>query len=584
MVVEGRPAPTSSGQLARTPLPHLLVYTHDRQLTGTFEFRAPDGSTASALLIQGRPAKARLSSESIYLGQVLLELGFIDAPTLDASLLALSSTNPRKLHGIILLESGKIDRAKLHAGLGAQLLRKLTEIGRMPEATVFEFYGDWDGLADYGADPTPIDAMSVVWASIREQPPFEHVKAALERMTRGRLKLSPSAQLDRFGFTHEERRWIELLRIRAMRLDHFFAAADVNERITRLIVYCLAITKQIEMVGDQSIPPPPEPSASKMVPAPPSSSPQSPNAVARVTLQRQRVPTMSSVVEETSSPRIPLPDHRASPPPEGPNAVKSQPAPSLDDRRREIRDRASTIDKQNYFEMLGVDVEATLEQVKEAYIALAKIWHPDRLPTALADVRDACGRVFARMSEAHQTLADDEKRKRYLRLMKEGGETPEQQQEIANVVGATLEFQKAEICLRKNDLAKAEELARHASRLDPDQADYVALLAWIESLKPEAQSPEATQQHIAELDRAVKLNERCERAYFYRAMLYKRHHRDGLAFKDFKKVAELNPRNIDAQRELRLYDMRGGPPRRITPQPSQPAGAKPGLFQKFFKK
>lgn len=80
------------------------------------------------------------------------------------------------------------------------------------------------------------------------------------------------------------------------------------------------------------------------------------------------------------------------------------------------------------------------------------------------------------------------------------------------------------------------------------------------------------------------MNERCERAYFYRAMLYKRQHRNGLAFKDFQKVAELNPKNIDAQRELRLYEMRGGPPKRITPYPSQPPASKPGLFQKFFKK
>ena len=246
------------------------------------------------------------------------------------------------------------------------------------------------------------------------------------------------------------------------------------------------------------------------------------------------------------------------------------------------------IDKQNYFDMLGVKLEATADEVKNAYINLAKTWHPDRLPPQLTDVKDVCARVFARMSEAQQTLTDEEKRKRYLRLMKEGGETPEQQQEIANVVGATVEFQKAEICLRKNDLAQAEELARRAVQLDPEQADYIALLAWLESLKPAAQTPEATQERIADLERALKLNERCERAYFYRAMLYKRQHRDGLAFKDFKKVADLNPKNIDAQRELRLYDMRGGPPKRITPAPMQAvskgASQKPGLFQKFFKK
>ena len=594
-VLDERPAPTSSGQLARTPLPHLLVYTHDRQLTGTFEFRAPDGSTASALLIDGRPAKARLSATQIYLGQVLLELGVVDAATLDESLRELAESPQRKLHGILLLERGKITGEQLEHGLEVQLLQKMAAIARMPAATVFEFYGDWDGLSTFGGDPTPIDPMSAVWAAIREQPPFEHMKTALERMTRGRLKLSKSAQLDRFGFTPEEKRWIELLHIRPMRLDHFFAAADVNERITRLVVYCLAITKQVDLIGEETGQPPPEPTSSSQLPAAPSSSPaplqrpltpiQPVNAVARVALRRERVQTQNAmIVEEHSSPRIPLPDRRASPPPEAP-AVRIEAPPSLDARRKEITDRAQIIDKQNYFDMLGVKIDASIDDVKNAYILVAKSWHPDRLPTALADVKDACGRVFARMSEAHQTLVDEEKRKRYLRLMKEGGETPEQQQEIANVVTATVEFQKAEICLRKNDLAQAEVLAKHAAKLDPDQADYIALVSWLEALKPASQSPEATQARITELDRALKLNERCERAYFYRAMLYKRQHRDALAFKDFKKVAELNPKNIDAQREIRLYDMRGGAPRRITPIPSQPpASNKPGLFQKFFKK
>ena len=38
------------------------------------------------------------------------------------------------------------------------------------------------------------------------------------------------------------------------------------------------------------------------------------------------------------------------------------------------------------------------------------------------------------MSEAHATLTDKDKRERYAKLMKEGGETPEQQHEIVNVV------------------------------------------------------------------------------------------------------------------------------------------------------
>jgi hypothetical protein len=580
-MAEPRPAPTSSGQLARTPIPHLLVYAFERRLTGTFIFRAPDGASAEVLLHEGLPAKARLSTPPIYLGQVLLELGAIDAAMLDASLRDMAGGGaPKKLHGVILVERGAIDRSALDQALRVQLLQKLAQVARMPPPTVFEFYADWDGLAEFGAEATPIEALAAVWASIREQPPFEHVKSALERMTRGKLRVAKTAQLDRFRFTPEERRWIDLLRMRSMKIDDFFAAAEINDRIARLIVYCLAITKQIDLVAEDEISSGsiPAPESSGKTGASSSSAPASPRAaVARVAIQRQRVTTSPAITEEKSSPRIPLADKRID--------AESAPPPQVDTARRaEIVERARIVDKQNYYEIIGVAPDATTQEIKTAYIALAKSWHPDRLPAVLADVKDQCARVFARMSEAHATLTDDEKRTRYLRLMKEGGETPEQQEEIANVVGATVEFQKAEICLRKNDLPQAEVLARRAITLDPEQADYIALLAWLESLKPAAQTPEATQAFVDTMDRAIKMNERCERAYFYRAMLYKRQHREGLAFKDFQKVAELNPKNIDAQRALRLYDMRGGPPRRMTPVPSQPAVAKPGLFQKFFKK
>ena len=175
------------------------------------------------------------------------------------------------------------------------------------------------------------------------------------------------------------------------------------------------------------------------------------------------------------------------------------------------------------------------------------------------------------MSEAHQTLTDEDKRDALSTLMKEGGETPEQQKRSPNVLGATLEFQKAEICLRKNDLAQAEMLAKRAAQIDPQQADYIALARVARGAQAQtAQTPEATQEPSQTLDRAIKMNERCERAYFYRAMLYKRHNREGSRSRISRKSRELNPKNIDAQRELRLYEMRGGPPRRITPYPSQP--------------
>ncbi len=242
---------------------------------------------------------------------------------------------------------------------------------------------------------------------------------------------------------------------------------------------------------------------------------------------------------------------------------------------REIEERAASIDKEDYFSMLGVTQDATIDQVRSAYFGLAKQWHPDRLPIDLLRVKDACARVFSRMSEAHSTLIDPRERDEYMRLLREGGATPESQAVISRVIEAATTFQKAEICMRRNDLVQAEQLGRRAHELDPKQADYLALIAWLDSQKPDNQTPKGSLDCIAMLDRALSMNERCERAYFYRGMLHKRVGNLPAAVRDFRQAAELNPRNIDAVREVRLHGMR---------RSSQPPPKKVGLFDRFFKK
>ena len=64
--------------------------------------------------------------------------------------------------------------------------------------------------------------------------------------------------------------------------------------------------------------------------------------------------------------------------------------------------------------------------------------------------------------------------------------------------------------------------------------------------------------------------------------------------KDFKKASELNPRNLDALREVRLHNIRGGqskpPPGGGGGGGGRPGGKPPqpetlgGLFGKLFKK
>ncbi len=620
-VVHPLPEPAAQGTLAKTPFSHLLIYAFERQLSGTFEFAGPAGEGGTILVIDGQPTKAKTIQATSYLGRVLLELGLLTDEQLDTSLRTLAAQ--KRLHGQILLEAGVLNEEQLELGLRSQLVRKMQALVRLPPEATFRYYDAFDALASYGGDGqhVGIDPYPIVWAAIREEPPWEHVRGVLAKIGSAGVRLTEEAETARFSFDKGERATVELLRTTPQRLQELTAARTLQPRLVQLLVYCLMLTKQVQLVTDSLLPllPLPEPASFSRLsknssaveePAPPSSSrrrpatdpPPSPNQVARVQLAQREIAIKRAVVEARAE-ELP-PDERRSPSslapsllagavPHTPGALPERPttppgdvlSPELSARRKDIQERAAKIDKEDYFAMLCVDRDASPQAVQAAFFALAKTWHPDRLPAAIADVKEMCARVFSRLSEAHQTLSDPVKRGPYVALLQQGPGQDDAQAEIMRVVEAATNFQKAEIFLKRNDFVQAEEYCKKAISGDPKQADYHALLAWLLSMKPDRQSPTATEALIEDLTRAIAMNKMCERAHFYRGMLFKRLRLEDRAVRDFRRAFELNPRNIDAQREVRIFDMRRG----SIPSPGGPKKPakdeeKNGLFGRFFKK
>ena len=65
--------------------------------------------------------------------------------------------------------------------------------------------------------------------------------------------------------------------------------------------------------------------------------------------------------------------------------------------------------KRDYYEVLGVNKNATDEELKKAYRKLAKKYHPDANP----DNKEEAERKFKEVNEAYETLSDKQKRQMY---------------------------------------------------------------------------------------------------------------------------------------------------------------------------
>jgi tetratricopeptide (TPR) repeat protein len=618
-----RPSASASGTIASTPLVHLLLYTADKKLSGTIELALAGKrpATASILLVKGDPAKVKTSDPAPYLGGVLLEMGKLTEEQHTRSLADLAKAKGQgALHGQVLLESRYIDEETLEAGLREQVARKLRQVAAMAPETTFAFYQGYDGLKSWGpAMAKGFDPLPMLWGMLRENRPAIHVTAAVERVAKAPLRLASTAELNRLGLSKDEQAAAALLRVRPMRAADLVSTCGLPAAEAQLLVYLLLITKQVEVVKpvekkavekktvEKTVnigAPGPAPAAKKTAAPPPPPRGTSRPARPPPSPGTAREPTVQPPPPAAGSALPPPPRvaaTRASPPP--PRAMKapaqagpisiargvSAPAPGLTpqlaERWREIVDKAEILDRMDHFTLLGVSQNASRDEVESTFLALAKRWHPDRVPKELAAVRDECSRVFARMSEARTTLTNDEQRTKYVEEVAAGGGSRESEALVHKILGAASTFEKAELAFKRHDFDEAAKLARKASEDDPSQADYLALLAWILSHKPEHRSAEGTQECIEMLDRALKISDRCEKAYFWRGMLQKRAGKNTLAAKDFKRAVDLNPQNVDAVREMRLFTMRAGQsdgPR--SPQTGGPRRDADGLFGKMFKK
>jgi len=558
----------AKGSLARTPFAHLLVYCLDRSLSGTLVFQSSNSLRHAIYIESGSPAKVRTGSPFCYFGQVLIDIGAIDEKVRQESY----EEKERRggLHGELLLRSGYIDRATLRDALRVQLRRKLLHLCQLPPDTLFAFYRGQNLLASWGGpDFTPIEPLAILHQAVCYPGNWPRIEAAIAAISQQPLVLSHEGDLFRFQPSEQEQTIVDRLRVAPTSVSELEATGIATRQDIYTFLYSLFITRYVYFGNREKAP--------VGLQVPPSlrdnSLGSTATALARLKLRRVVSSSVPSVeIHATEALTVHQPFSSRPPaaaadsvsslsilPPFSRTTSRAVTAPvsslSLEQqvRRAELAALAENLEQKDYYQLLGVPRESTNNDIKKAFLVLAKKWHPDRISPALEDVRLVAADVFSKINKAFQTLDDPVLRTSYDEAM--ASQVSPDDEAVSHVVAASLDFQKAEIFWRKGNRIEAEQYAQAAVNKDNANTDYRAFLLWLQA-QSDPLSPATLAGLIKELDAILVADGEHRRSLWYRGNLLRKVGREDAAMRDFRRLVEIDPRHTDASREIRLHDMR----------------------------
>jgi len=154
----------------------------------------------------------------------------------------------------------------------------------------------------------------------------------------------------------------------------------------------------------------------------------------------------------------------------------------------EISALVRIMDELDYYQLLNVDSSASTAEIRAAFHASSRSFHPDANRELGEALRAQCGRISKRMTEAYCVLRDSRRRKAYdakraegesLRIQLAEARSAHVEQRKAEARGATAQGRqfhgKAEAELKRGNLAGALQNIQMALTFEPANVGFRAM-------------------------------------------------------------------------------------------------------------
>lgn len=508
--------PTTEGTFAKTPLANVLLYAREKKMTGSFVVLNPppidgaaedDGVGESVVAMEkGAIVGVRLPRFSQNVAWVLHELGLLTDDAFIKVQQALDVPGAEEIPTILRLRAA--DPITLGIALREQLRRKMASLFGNPQGT-YVYYADLDLLEAGDHARAPEDVFPIVWRGFQHAPPTEAAMAAVfGKIGQRAVRLREGNEFDRFEFGVELGLAPTQLRTAASSPEQLMGLAPDAE-LVRTMLYLLALTKQIEAVSLSAA-----------------------------------QPSVAAVAARPSDATPPVSAEPTAAPPAGEGVA------SVEQKVKEARAHFSRMEHWTYFEMFDLQPSASMDDIRTRFPIVAAQWHPDRAGSN--DLRALFTEIFGLYNQAFTALSDPKSREQYESTLSGGGGTPAAQKRVNAVLDTVQEAHRAEIALKRKDYVEAERMLRRVLETNPDDIAVNALLC---QCLLETNPAPYLDDIVTRLAKIMRLTDANDQAQYLMGMVCK-YKSDKRAYGFFRKALEINPNNLDAQREVRIAEMR----------------------------
>lgn len=230
--------------------------------------------------------------------------------------------------------------------------------------------------------------------------------------------------------------------------------------------------------------------------------------------------------------------------------------PDQQTRLEQLQRDAAEMDSRNFFEIFGLDTDADSGAIRGAYFEMAKLYHPDHFNDEPVPIRREAQRIFARLSEASETLSNDQRRQDYIDFVVLGKQTPEQaaMEKARAIMDAEAAYKAGVRLLAQGQLTSAHE---HFTRayLGYDEEDayavYFSYTSWRLKHEKEPEAAEEAEQLIRGVIQKRPKNPLPLHLLGKIATIKGEHE---FARELFKRVVRLQPSNAEALRDMQKAD------------------------------